>query len=461
MNYLLPIVLSFSLLAWLPPSSAQADEPLNFRDQLEKANDLIKSYRHFEACDALQEATKMAGDKHPSLHMRLAILYYGLGLIPEAIAEGEKAVSLSPSSKWYKYDLAKFYYVDKQHLKAEQQFVSLLTQDPGFTLGYYYLAELYFRNKNYDMAWLSLQRARLLGHRGKLLEEKLNRHSRKPMEDFSAFSPETMLFRYIKVGSLEEAKEILADVLKGKLFENVELELKKDKAGEIDFGLMDSREAAGALAEALRGQKLFADPTIVPIGSEYRIIQRIAPFNPEVWRAAIAASPSQRGKNPQPLAPAKLPSPSSDSKDSASVSSPMSRPSPATPIPSRLSREQGQLGLQLKAYYTLEDWKNAWQAADVENYLAVYSERFIPAEKVPLTIWKDKRRASLAKPRYIRLKIDNPIIEMISDDRLQITFTQHYASDNYSDSVRKALIMEREKETWKITEERTLAVLEP
>jgi len=39
--------------------------------------------------------------------MRLGILYYGLGLIPEAIAEGERVVHLAPSSKWYKYDLAK------------------------------------------------------------------------------------------------------------------------------------------------------------------------------------------------------------------------------------------------------------------------------------------------------------------------------------------------------------------
>ncbi|MBU1567299.1 MAG: hypothetical protein KJ630_16960 [Proteobacteria bacterium] len=119
------------------------------------------------------------------MHMRPALLYYDLGLIPEAITEGEKAVALAPLSKWYKYDLAKFYYVDKQYLKAEQQFISLLKLDPGFTFGYYYLAELYFRNKNFDMAWLSFQRARLLGFQGTHLEEKLAPHTKKPLEDFT------------------------------------------------------------------------------------------------------------------------------------------------------------------------------------------------------------------------------------------------------------------------------------
>src|SRR5512145_2360827 len=118
------IFLSSLLFAFAPSLSFAADESLDFKEHLEKANDYIKAYRHFEAGDALKEATNLGGAKHPSLHMRLGILYYGLGLIPEAIAEGEKAVTLAPSSKWYKYDLAKFYYVDKQFSKAEEQFIA-------------------------------------------------------------------------------------------------------------------------------------------------------------------------------------------------------------------------------------------------------------------------------------------------------------------------------------------------
>ena len=55
------------------------DKSRSFKEYLEQANFYIKSYRHFEASDALKEATKLGGAKHPSLHMRLGILYYGLG----------------------------------------------------------------------------------------------------------------------------------------------------------------------------------------------------------------------------------------------------------------------------------------------------------------------------------------------------------------------------------------------
>lgn len=454
MNRLLHLAVLFFLLLVSP--SPAAEEPVNFRDRVEKSTELIKSYRHFEAADALKEATKLAGDKHPSLHMRLAILYYGLGLVPEAIAEGERAVALAPSSKWYKYDLGKFYLVDKQYSKSEQQFVALLTQDPGFALGYPYLAELYFRNKNYDMAWLSLQRARLLGYQGKHLEEQLSRHTRKPTENVSDLSAETLLFRFIKVDSAEEAKAYLAEILKGKLFESFELELLREKARETDFGVMSIDKVTEADAALLRQQQPFALPVVIGAGSDFRIVQRIAPFNPQRWRAMLAA-PAHHEKEPVPRVSAKgttstSPPPSSPGKQSET---PMT-----SPVEMQVSKEQEHLGSQLEAFYALESWKNAWQAADVDSYLAAYSSNFIPANSQSLAAWKAHRTTSLTKHKFIDLKINGPVIERLHDGRLQITFIQHFVSNIYKDTVRKALILERENGRWKIREERTLEVLD-
>lgn len=454
MNRLFHLAVPLFLLVSSP--SPAAEEPVNFREQVEKSTELIKSYRHFEAADALMEATKLAGDRHPSLHMRLAILYYGLGLIPEAITEGERAVAQAPSSKWYKYDLGRFYYVDKQYSKAEQQFVALLTQDPGFTLAYPYLAELYFRNKNYDMAWLSLQRARLLGYQGKRLEDQLSRHSGKPTENFSDLSPETLLFRFIKVDSAEEAEAYLAEILKGKLFENFELELLREKARETDFGVMSIDKVKDTDAAMLRQQQPFAPPVVIGAGSDFRIVQRIAPFNPQRWQA-MAAAPVHHKKEPVSMASAKRaasasPPPSSPGKQSET---PMT-----SPVEMRISKEQQHLSSQLEAFYALESWKNAWQAADIDSYLAAYSTQFIPANSQSLAAWKGHRTTSLTKPKFIDIKINNPVIERQHDGRLHITFTQHFVSNVYKDTVRKVLIMERENERWKIREERTLEVLE-
>jgi tetratricopeptide (TPR) repeat protein len=73
--------------------------------------------------------------------------------------------------------------VDRQFEKAEDQFTTLLKIDPGFTLAYYYLSELYFKQKRYDMAWLNMNRVYRLGYKGQLLNQNrstLLKAHRKP-----------------------------------------------------------------------------------------------------------------------------------------------------------------------------------------------------------------------------------------------------------------------------------------
>lgn len=455
-NIFVTLLLSLSLALATPLSAA--DDDLRFKEYLDKANDYIKVYRHFEAGDALKEATKIGGAKHPSLHMRLGILYYGLGLIPEAIAEGEKAVVLAPSSKWYKYDLAKFYYVDKQYLKAEQQFITLLKLDPGFTLGYYYLAELYFRNKDFNMAWLSFQRACLLGHQGKHFEEKLASLTKKPTEDFTKISKNSMIFRFIKLSSEEEAKTVLDQILQGKLFENLELELKKEKVGETDFGLVGFNELPDSVAESLKTRQPYSPPVVVKTGSDFRIMQCIAPFDPAAWRTTIGTI-STVPKDSKAKVPAMA-----AVKNEADIAKPA--PSPAASISTKedipetqqipAGKDKEQLATQLTAYYALESWKNAWQAADVTKYLAAYSSEFTPPDDMDLATWKKKRTTNLARPKFIHVTIKDPVVELLTDNHLLITFTQGFESDTYQDSVIKILTMVMEKGSWKIREERSV-----
>ena len=461
-NFGFTLLLSLSLALTTPLSAA--DEGLSFKEQLEKANDYIQIYRHFEAGDALQEATKLGGAKHPSLHMRLGILYYGLGLIPEAIAEGEKAVALAPSSKWYKYDLGKFYYVDKQYLKAEEQFIALLKLDPGFTLGYYYLAELYFRNKDYEMAWLSFQRAHLLGHHGKQLEQKLAPHTKKPAEDFTKISESNMIVRFIKLSSEEEAITSLEEISKGMLFENLELQLKKEKAGAADFGLIHIHELPDSVANTLRSQQPYSPPVIMKTGSDYRIMQRIAPFDPVAWRTTVganSASPKDSKK--------KTPVVAADSTKHDNEINNLGPPSDtAVPLAAKAGtaeipqapadKDKEQLATQLAAYYALESWKNVWQAADIPRYFAAYSSTFTPPDNMDLATWKRKRTASLTRPKFIHVTIKDPVVELVTDSHLLITFTQTFKSDTYQDEVIKILTMVKEKGGWKISDERSAEV---
>ncbi len=121
--------------------------------------------------------------------------------------------------------------------------------------------------------------------------------------------------------------------------------------------------------------------------------------------------------------------------------------------------EKHLLSSQLAAISALESWKNAWRAADVPRYLAAYSRRFTPSDNIDLTTWKKKRAESLTRPKYIRLDIRNPVVTMLSDIQLLITFTQSFESDTFQDVVVKSLTLEKEEDGWKILEERSVQEL--
>ncbi len=274
------------------------------RGYLKKANAFYNNNRPFDAINTLRDAVK-ADINHPLIHVQLSILYYGLGLLDEAIAESELAVELDPGSEKNRFDLAKFYLIDKQLTEAENQFSIILTHNPGFTLGYYYLGLTYYRQKKYDLALLCLQRAKLLGHRGTVLEEKIENLSTLPKRQYPASGDRDRLFRFILVPTKQEAESILADIQKGKLFDVALIE-KKNKKKQVDSGLIMLSELKASIAKSVKNLQPFSKPTIIFTDPDYRIIQRIAPFNIEQWKriatsgslsTSVTISPLERKKD--------------------------------------------------------------------------------------------------------------------------------------------------------------------
>ena len=432
------MVLAFlfcSLFAPLPQAMA-TDEGVLFQEQLQKADTFIKNDRSLEAIESLQEAIKLGGTPRPPLTMRLGLLYYDLGMLPEAIAEGEKAVVQDPSSKWYKYNLAKFYYADKQFAQAEKQFTRLLKQDPGFTLGYSYLAELYCRQKEYDMAWLSYQRAGRLGFQSKQMLEKLSPLSKKPSEDFSAAAKNTFVIRFFKAASETEAMAMLEEISQGKLFENLEGDRN---TGTSAFGFINAYELPDSLGAALENLQPYSPPIALKNGAEVLVVQRIAAFDPLVWRKAIATPQAARTAT-EPNTSADPAAPGGGEKSESRQNTEDEGSEPAK--------------IQLAAYHALENWRNAWQTGDVKRYLAAYSSHFIPPDDMDMDTWKKKRTASLTRPKFIRVTIKDPVVELLTDHHLLITFTQDFQSDRYQDTVVKMLTLIKEKGDWKISDER-------
>lgn len=421
-------------------------EPATFQEYLEIANKNIKINRLLEGAEALKKATELSGSKHPLLHRRLATLYYGMGLIPEAIHEGETAVELEPSSPWYKYDLAKFYYVDKQYAKAEQQFTALLQLKPGFTLAYYYLGEIFYHERHYRLAWQALRRAQLLGYRGNSLQEKLLTRSEKHLD--SPISDETApsLFRFIKANSTEQAQALLTEIREGKLFEYLELKAEKEDH-TLECGIMLLDELKDSIADHLREKSPYSPPEIVQTGDTYLIMQRILPFNKRLWEQpqtsgheGISKPPSEIHPTPPPLEP------------------------PATAVKSRhLAEETPEepmlFSSKIASLYAIENWKEAWVNQNVADYLKSYSHKFTPPTDLSLKEWQEKRREALTRPGFIKITIADQVIETLSATQLLATFKQTYRSDTYYDEVVKTLTMEKEDSGWKIVDERVVRII--
>ena len=453
------ITVLLSLFALSRPTFGASDN-LTFKEYLEQANSYIKAYRHFEAAEALKKATKLGGETHPSLHMRLAILYYGLGLIPEAIEEGRQAAALAPASKWYKYDLAKFYYVDKQYDLAEQQFNALLKLDPGFTLGYYYLGELYVRKHEYDLAWLCLQRARKLGLDGKHLESKIAKSSSHPQENVKISAEDNALFRFIKLANHRQAEQTLKEIRGGKLFENLELEMKKEE-NKADFGVMMLNELKDSVADSLRDSPPYGTPMLVQTGPDYRIMQRILPFNPAAWKALALVRPAPDAQEPEIAkvsSPQPVPRPAAQPQHIDPQDTPPQAISTQAPL-SKTSIKTAKQGVKLAVLSVIDGWKKAWESKNLSRYFDCYSKRFTPEDGLSSEKWREQRAKNISGPKKISIKISDQAVESLGDDQLLITFKQEYQAKSYRDLVVKTMTMQKEGATWKIVAERVVKKL--
>ncbi len=99
-------------------------------------------------------------------------------------------------------------------------------------------------------------------------------------------------------------------------------------------------------------------------------------------------------------------------------------------------------------------WARAWSEQRVEDYLGLYATDFRPAGELGRGEWEEQRRSRILRPRRIEVELSAFEAAPISAERAQIAFEQSYASDSYSDSVRKTFELIREGGAWKILAER-------
>jgi len=108
----------------------------------------------------------------------------------------------------------------------------------------------------------------------------------------------------------------------------------------------------------------------------------------------------------------------------------------------------------------LNTWSHAWTQGDFENYIQIYSKRFLPSDShKSYEQWKNIRHARLKFTKGVNIEIEQlrVFIEASSNYAL-IEFIQKYGSDSYSDRVLKQMYMGLEQENWLILSERTIKI---
>ncbi|OIO74239.1 MAG: peptidylprolyl isomerase [Zetaproteobacteria bacterium CG1_02_53_45] len=104
----------------------------------------------------------------------------------------------------------------------------------------------------------------------------------------------------------------------------------------------------------------------------------------------------------------------------------------------------------------IENWRQAWISKNLDAYFANYSAHFyVGKSHASLAEWKTYRAEAIQNKGFIRVTLNDLKVIPVDESHVRGEFAQVYESDVYSSSDRKALILEKEGNSWKIVRELT------
>lgn len=306
MKTLFQIIAVIICKIFLCTSLLQAEDIITPPDIRIQAGDrYFLNNQYFSAVNEYEQAVQN-GVIDPDLFRKLSFLYYHLGFLEKAVIELEKAIKLSPDSELFRMELGVTYLAKNNLDNAKEQFVAVLTRNPGLANPYYYLGEIFYRNKDYGTAWLFAKRARCLGHRGGELIMKLSAVSGEPEKDPCISTGEDLYVRQILVDTENSADEVIKRIAAGELFEDVAMEVDMNRKFNVGgyLGKFAPSELHPDIVKALAANKAFSAPFTFKTDSGFHIMQRIAPFDIAYREAQPSDSARQNEKPPLSSAPA-------------------------------------------------------------------------------------------------------------------------------------------------------------
>ena len=106
----------------------------------------------------------------------------------------------------------------------------------------------------------------------------------------------------------------------------------------------------------------------------------------------------------------------------------------------------------------VNNWKNSWEDKDLEKYFSFYVDNYTSQYFEDHILWKEDRKKRIVDKSDIDIEIENLSItfQINDDETATATFQQIYSSEQYSDSVKKEIIFQKDGNNWKITTEKLI-----
>jgi murein L,D-transpeptidase YafK len=100
---------------------------------------------------------------------------------------------------------------------------------------------------------------------------------------------------------------------------------------------------------------------------------------------------------------------------------------------------------------TLENWRTAWEAKNIDSYISHYSSEF-KSMNMDRDGWKRYKGNLNLKYQKISVRLSRPVLLRFRD-RIIARFIQHYSSDHHADIGEKTVYLKKEAEGFKIVGE--------
>ena len=101
---------------------------------------------------------------------------------------------------------------------------------------------------------------------------------------------------------------------------------------------------------------------------------------------------------------------------------------------------------------SIENWKQAWEDKNMENYLASYSSNFNYPNKMTKLDWEKYRTVRITSKKIINISLSNIKLKF-KKERIIATFTQDYKAGKFEQLSNKTLVFIKEDGDWVILQE--------